>query len=138
VKKAWAIDWLFGRLPLLALGAYGAAFLLLAYLLPAWRNPARVHRLALHGRSVAVRLSKRPGQGHVHSLYMRVEGRGLGRVVVRQASGPAGPALRVDTVGSDFRLEYDGDWYQPDCYLRFEPLTAGTGPVRISYRFRDL
>jgi len=41
---------------------------------------------------------------------------------------------RMDTISNNFLVKYDGDWYDDSCIIKYKPISATKGELKIDYK----
>lgn len=85
--------------------------------------------------SQVIRLEKRPGQGDVYSLWVRVSGGIDGRADLSLMVD--GQAYRTETLSGAVDFEWSQDWYSESAEIHCNLLDGSGGRLGVEYRFRD-
>ena len=87
-------------------------------------------------KSETVLLDKQAGQGPIHSITVIGSGRlnGEAEISLILNDGPYKTARLSGAV--DFR--WGGDWYSDQAEIRYTPISATYGKLKLKYRFNDL
>jgi hypothetical protein len=86
--------------------------------------------------SETIILKKDPGQGIIHSLSVKGEGKIEGNAEISLILN-GGPYKTEHLFGAvDFR--WGGDWYSDQAEIRYRPMSPTGGSLRLKYKFNDL
>lgn len=113
------------------------AFIAWVYVLSLPTNKTRQVTLEVMDKISTVELVKYKHQGAIHGLQLQITGKIKGKGILKQGYSDTA-FYRIDTISQQIDLNYGSDWYQNNCILIYEPLTAKRGNIAISYKFLAL
>ena len=81
-------------------------------------------------------LEKQAGQGPIHGITISGSGRLKGEAEITLILN-GGPCKTEHLSGAvDFR--WGGDWYSDQAEIRYTPISATSGKLKLKYKFNDL
>jgi hypothetical protein len=100
-------------------------------------SSSQTHALVDVTKPAKVSLAKRPGQGNIHALHLRVEGDIDGGATLAFRH-PGEPSPRTFTIsGKTSRELFSSDWYADTVELEYTPSGVTRGRLSFHYRFSD-
>lgn len=85
------------------------------------------------GKPETIRLRKKPLQGDVTGLEIKVSGNIAGKATLRLMA--YGNPYQEQTLGGDILIDWRSDWYADEAEIRYAPDSNTTGTITITYRF---
>lgn len=81
-------------------------------------------------------LKKRPDQGYVHTLVVKVQGEIEGQAKISLVHNKK--VLNTKNITGRFKMEWGGDWYADEITFVYQPTHVKNGKVDINYEFSSL
>lgn len=85
------------------------------------------------GRPETIRLRKKPTQGNVTGLEVRISGKIVGKATLQL--GAHGKPYQAQTLTGDILIDWRSDWYADEAEIRYTPDLNTTGNITIAYQF---
>lgn len=96
----------------------------------------KTRNIADVNNSETIILDKQAGQGPIHSITISGSGRLKGEAEISLILN-GGPYKKEHLSGAvDFR--WGGDWYSDQAEIRYTPISATGGKLKLKYKFNDL
>jgi hypothetical protein len=97
-----------------------------------WWQPSTL-RIDDASKPVEVTLHPRHQMGNVLALHVEGRGRIKGEAEISLILN--GQPYKTEKLSGSVRFSWQGDWHAPVAVVRYTPLTATSGALRLQYRF---
>lgn len=87
-------------------------------------------------KAQTIEVHKKPGQGHIYSMGIRVSGQIDGNAKVTLVLD--GAPYKVANMEDKSNFSWGGDWYADSIELHYEPNNVRSGKLTIEYYFSDI
>ena len=100
-----------------------------------WWQPSTL-RITDAGKPIEVTLHTKHHGDNVYSLHVEGRGRISGKAEISLVLN--GQLYKTVRLNGPVTFSWRTDWYAPEAVIRYTPLTATSGFIKLSYRFSSL